>query len=170
MNKDEKRQIVDEIYFLGKSKQHRSTFIKAMKGAILLSKLEKILMDKRKAYNYQYTNIFKKYSVKHDDLYGELDKIWTDSLLKEVPTKQKAEVVEVATALGSATALASLGSATTAAFTSAFFSITLTGLFGPVMSGFLLFRLVRVQVKVWRLWKNYKENCRKFAEDYVEKL
>ena len=130
----------------------------------MLKKLESILEDKRIAYNSAYVNLFKTFHVNHDDLYGDLDKIWCDCIIEETPKSQKSKVVDTANIT------ASMASGTAVSMTSLFFSLTLAGILAPIGPGYLIFQIVKVQIKVKRLWKNYKENCRKFAEEYVEKL
>ena len=56
MNNTNKRQIIEEIYFLGRSKQHSSIFVLGLKGSFKINNLDKILNDKRRAYNYSYVN------------------------------------------------------------------------------------------------------------------
>lgn len=101
MNKTEKRQCLDEIEFLGKSKQHSSTFVTALKGVYTFTNvkgIEEMLGDKIKVYNYAYTNIFKKYNIDHFDLYGELDKVWSISINERKKSKQEELVSELARA------------------------------------------------------------------------
>jgi hypothetical protein len=153
MNKTDKRQFLDEIIFLGKSKEHSSTFVKALKGSVTLKKVEKILEDKRKSYNYSLTNIFRKYHVEHDDLYGELDKIWNICLNEKDLVKQKQRVESLAKS--PATVGLSAKGAT-------------VGVIGPAIVGIPLYFLAKTQFKVKRFWNNYKNNTQIFSEKYVE--
>jgi len=160
MNETDKRQAIDEIYMLGKSKQNSSLFILGLKGALTLKNLEEILGDKRKTYNYSYVNVFKKYSIPHDDLYRDLDNVWNVCLKDQNSSSQEDIVRSIAT--GSA------GGA--AGSVAAIVAIPLVALFGPFVAGLSMFQIVRVQVRVRKIWKAYKRNCKVYAQEYLQKL
>jgi|APSaa5957512535_1039671.scaffolds.fasta_scaffold381528_1 hypothetical protein len=60
LTKIEQRQFVDEIFFLNKDNFFSGTFVDALKGGITFKNIEEILNDKRKAYDYALSNIFRK--------------------------------------------------------------------------------------------------------------
>jgi len=163
MNKTDKRQFIDEISFLGKQKQHSATFIKALKGGITFKDVEKILEDKRKVYNYALTNIYRKYSVVHDDLYGELDKIWSICLAEKSGSKQKKLVKSLTGSTIGVGAAASGAGGLTAAVT----GTTAAGVAGPLILGIPIYLLIKVQFKVKKIWKRYKKNAQIFSEKYI---
>lgn len=192
MNKTDKRQFLDELSFWGESKENSSTFYKAIKGAITLKDIEDTLENKKKAYNYTYTNIYRKYGVQHDDLYGELDKIWNICLNEGDDSKREEHInnlAKVAAAGAAASAAAATGvAATTAASTCAIFSgiglgigttasialgqaiaaISLGTVLGPGVLGAGLFHVFRRVLKVKKIWNSYKQYTRDYAANYVE--
>ncbi len=142
MNKTDKRQCIDEIEFLGKTKEHEKIFIKALKGAVTLKNVENILSEKRKVYNYAYTNIFRKYNVEHSDLYGELDKVWNICLNEKDKSNQEKLVAALAVAAAAAEGVGAIA----------------------------IIRIAWVEYKVNKIWKMYKNNTIIYAEKYMEKL
>ena len=163
MNNTDKRQMIDEVYFLGKSKQHSSTFIITLKGSLRFEDIEKILKDKRSAYNYQLVNIFKKYKVKHDDLYSDLDLVWNVCMNTKDSAEQLAALRRLAIASATGVRAASPGLVLAAVFMANPIAVFLGMAFGgPSM--------LIVQYKVRRLWKAYRRNCKLFTEQYLMAL
>ncbi|MDR3595064.1 hypothetical protein [Clostridium sp.] len=78
MTKTGYRQFIDEVYFLGKQKEYSGIFNKIIPSLKLntFKKAKKILLDKRKAYDFSLANLFRKYAMDNNDLYDELDKLW----------------------------------------------------------------------------------------------
>ncbi len=167
MKKTDKAQFLIEIEMLGKSKTHRSTFGLALKGVLTLNHFETILADKLKVYNYEYTNIFHRYQVPHDDLHGDLGKIWDICLKEKDKKKQRALVESLAAASAAAGSLEgpAVGGAA---------GVVVAGALAAFLGGGLvlvgLVQVVRAQVKVRRLWNTYKANTNTFARQYVESL
>jgi hypothetical protein len=164
MNRTEKRQFLDEIEFLGKSQEFTSAFKAGLKSMFTLKsspeKFSATLEDKRKAYNYAYTNIFRKYRVDHDDLYGDLDKIWNECITEKNPSKQR-EFTETLAVISS-----SRGGQVAAG------AIALMSPIHTIMEkvgGAIVTELV-VLNRVRKFWKSYKNAVRVFAEKYVESL
>lgn len=164
MNKTDKRQCIDEIEFLGKTKEHEKIFIKALKGAVTLKNVENILSEKRKVYNYAYTNIFRKYNVEHSDLYGELDKVWNICLNEKDKSNQEKLVAALAVAAAAAEG-AGVGVGAVGLAGGAFAII-----FAPIIGAIAIIRIAWVEYKVNKIWKMYKNNTIIYAEKYMEKL
>jgi len=158
VNRTDKRQFIDEIHFLGKSKSNSSTFVTALKASFSPEDIEKALDDKRKKYNYTYANIFKKYNIVHDDLYEHLDKAWY-ACLNVKNDDERARTISLL-------ANRADGAGTTAAFAVASISLLL-----PTSGGlFAIYCLAKMQYKIAKLWRNYKDACKVYAEEYVGSL
>ena len=71
-------QFYDELYFLNQEKEFRGTFLDGLKGQFKFQDVVELLENKRKAYNFAYTNIYRSYGIASDDLYVELDCIWAE--------------------------------------------------------------------------------------------
>lgn len=76
MTKTEYRQFIDEVYFLGKQKEYSGRLNKFILSLNIFKSPKKILLNKRKAYDFALANLFRKYGLNNDNLYDELDKIW----------------------------------------------------------------------------------------------
>lgn len=174
MDNTDKRQFLDELGLLNKSKQYSSTFVKALKGSVILKKIEAILEDKRKVYNFAYVNLFKKYDVEHEDLYRDLDRIWTLCLNKKTSIEQKNDTTTLAAKAGgfvggAAAAGAGIGIATDIGAISLAAALGIgAGFFSVAAGPFVLLYLGILEYRVRKLWNSYKTNCYLFAEEYVK--
>ncbi len=174
MNKTDKRQLLDEIEMLGKSEEHSGTFARALIGAITFTHAENTLSDKRKVYNYAYANIYRKYAVTHDDLYGDLDKVWNVSVNEKDKGKQAQFVTELAAASAAASvAGAGAGVAGLSAGAAAAVAASVGALAAAIAGGvgvLALFLILRMQYKVRKLWKSYEQNTYIYAQRYIADL
>ena len=168
MNKTDKRQLMDELISLGKSGQHSSTFIKAIKGAVTLKDVQKILDEKRRAYNYAYTNAFKKYNVIHNDLYGDLDKIWNICVEEKDSSKREKSALNIAKASAAVGVGTSVGVAAPAAIAGGAIALALP--FGVIAGPIAIIYLAKVAYKVNKFWNAYKELTIAFAGTYLESI
>lgn len=161
MNKTDKRQFLDEIEMMGKTKQHSSTFIQALKESFIAKSLENMLYEKRKVYNFAYVNLYRKYGIKHDDLIGELDKIWKVCLKERKKSSQEELVKALATMFASGARVDS----------TAWDPYPKSGEFATFID-VLAHRWppTQAQYTVSRLWKSYKRNAWIYAEKYVDSL
>ncbi|CBH21394.1 protein of unknown function [Acetoanaerobium sticklandii] len=75
MTKNEYRQFITEIEFVGKDKKFSGIIDKIGKSMSFKS-ANKILGDKKKAYDFMIINLFSKYRIDKPDLCDDLDKIW----------------------------------------------------------------------------------------------
>jgi hypothetical protein len=172
MNNTDKRQMTDELIALGKSGQHNSTFIKAVKGAFTFKDVQKILDEKRRAYNYAYTNVFKKYNVIHNDLYSDLDRIWNICVEEEDPSKRKNKmlgIVKSSTAgFGTGASLGMAAPVAAAAGGAVALSLPLT--IGVLTAPIGIFLIAKVAYKVNKFWNAYKDLTLSFAESYISSI
>lgn len=168
MNNTDKRQMIEEIVALGKTKENSSTFMKAFKGAVTLKNIEKILEDKKRAYNVAFSNLFRRYGIKHPDLFGDLDKIWYIVLNVDDESKQAESVggIAVAAAASMGGSGLALGASSVAAVAATSVAIVL----GPLLAAAGVFRIVWVEYKVYKIWKQYKENTKLYADKFVNSL
>ena len=110
-------------------------------------------------------NIFKKYNVPHDDLYGDLDKVWNVCVNKDEKVEQTSAVATLAAA-----SAAGSGVSVSGGVAATFIATPLQVVFAPFLTGLVFYNILRVQFKVRKLWNNYKKNCTVYAENYVAKL
>ncbi|MGM0411417.1 MAG: hypothetical protein ACQEQF_11745 [Bacillota bacterium] len=90
LSKEDYRQFITEIEFLGKEKEFSSGIIdeiKSLKSIINLKNKTKVLEKKRKAYDYAFIKIFQKYSIPYDNIYEELDKLWRKNQIPNIIIK-----------------------------------------------------------------------------------
>lgn len=186
MNKTDQRQCIDELIALGKTKQFSSIFVKALKGGMILTNIEKILEDKRRAYNWAFTNVLKKYGIRPEDLYGDLDKIWNICLNeknkgiqeKYVTALAVASATSAASAAASATGISFVASMISILGTDAFMFAIVTTPLAVVLSatlaagagGFYAVKVTRVVYRVHRIWKDYKNNSILYAKEYLSNI
>jgi len=73
-NQTQYRLILDELYLLqDQSHMNSKDFLKAH---VSWKKFEDKLESKKRAYNISFVNLFKKYGIRTDNLYNELDLLW----------------------------------------------------------------------------------------------
>lgn len=77
MTKNEYRQFETEVEFVGKDKNFVGIFNKLPKGFSFKSS-DKILKDKKKAYDFMISKLFDKYGIQNKNLFDELDTIWKE--------------------------------------------------------------------------------------------
>ena len=77
MKKNDYRQFITEIEYVGKDKKFCGIVDKIGKSLSLKS-AENILKDKKKAYDFMIINLFNKYRIDKSDLCDDLDSIWDE--------------------------------------------------------------------------------------------
>ena len=75
LNKNNARELSDQIIMLGRNPEFRFSYFQAFKFAVSYELLQDALDNKKKAYNLALVNLFAEYGIDHPDFYRELDKI-----------------------------------------------------------------------------------------------
>jgi hypothetical protein len=76
MTSTDRNQMMTEIFFLGQKGQFAVSFADYLKGAFTYQDVHQRLEKKRKAYNFAFVNVMKKYGLCPDDLDSRLDRLW----------------------------------------------------------------------------------------------
>lgn len=87
MTKTDRRQFLDEIIMNNKDKLHRGALTERIKSLKHYFKekeqvtdgIDEVFGDRKRAYDHSMANLFRKYSIDHDDLYSDLDRLWASS-------------------------------------------------------------------------------------------
>ncbi len=170
------RQFLDALELLSCQKEFRGTFRYAIKGTVTLQTIDS-LMDKRlKAYNFAYTELFKRYGILHDELYSRLDKLWEESLVEVVLPKLFRTNVLGGAGLSAAGASA-VARGTSPTFKFAFSAATkggrpLVGILGPIFTivtvAISASQLAIMQYRLYSTWRKYKTKTYAFAAEYAK--
>lgn len=102
----DRQQLMDEVFFLGQDKKFVLNLKDFLKASIPFEKIEKKLIKKRKAYNYAFVNVLKKYRICPDNLYSDLDALWTSS--EDILKKDDSRASAVAWGVGSVAGVATV--------------------------------------------------------------
>lgn len=88
MTKTEYNQFIIELEFIGKDKNYVGIFNKVGK-ALSFKESDKILKDKRNAYNFQISKLFDQYGIENEELFDSFNKIWKELYPKDDKKKFK---------------------------------------------------------------------------------
>lgn len=88
MNKTEYNQFIIELEFIGKDKNYVGILNKVGK-AFSFKEADKILKDKRNAYNFQVSKLFDQYGIENEELFDSFNKIWNEVYTKDDKKKLK---------------------------------------------------------------------------------
>ncbi len=77
MKKNDYRQFITEIEYVGKDKKF-SGIVDKIGKSLSLKSADNILKDKKKAYDFMIINLFNKYRIDKSDLCDALDSIWEE--------------------------------------------------------------------------------------------
>jgi hypothetical protein len=155
LTKAEQRQFIDEIFFVNKDRDFSGTFVDALKGAITFKKIDEILNNKVRAFNYVYAEIFKDYGILPNNLYDTLDKLYDKETFEtffenyvrtlSIENSSKDSIIKkIGKSLARGTVL-------------------LPSVFG-------LQHLLIFQQAVKAKWDNYKKAAFQYAEEYSKRL
>ncbi len=72
------RKFINDLSLLHNQKKFSRTFFNALKVSFVFKNVDEVLESKRKAFNFNLANIFKKWNLYHEELYSELNRIWQE--------------------------------------------------------------------------------------------